>query len=226
MSIVSAQPVCAAYAAHGMPGPSACAAYDCVALRASAHRSGHRSLGATLAEVEQGNALEHPRRRGNPSDMWVEAVAHRSFLPTGRGGKTGSAAVFSDDARDPAAGGGPASGWRGRGSSAQESQEKKRQGGRCSGSAHRGGFRDGGGGRIVVVACSGRGLALGRRRGQLRAREVARSGRRARDEARRRRQRGGVFGHGRSGRLLARPVHSDIAAHGSQLGRGARRHCH
>jgi hypothetical protein len=39
-----------------------------------------------MVEVEQGKALEHPWRRGHPSGMWVEAVAHWSFLPTGRGG--------------------------------------------------------------------------------------------------------------------------------------------
>jgi hypothetical protein len=64
-------------------------------------------------------------------------------------------------------------------------QRKSGKGGRCSGSAHRGGFRDGGGGRTAAVARSGRGMALGRRRGGLRAWEVARSGRRVRDEARR-----------------------------------------
>jgi hypothetical protein len=84
-----------------------------------------------MAEVEQGNTLEHPRWRGHPPGMWVEVVAHRSFLPTGRG-KTGSAAVFSDEVRAPRADGGPASGWRGRGRSAQQSPEKKRQGGRGS----------------------------------------------------------------------------------------------
>jgi hypothetical protein len=69
-------------------------ARDCAALRASAHRSGHRSPGtrrgaagggATVVEVEQGKALEHPRWRGHLLGMWVEAVAHQSFLPTGRG---------------------------------------------------------------------------------------------------------------------------------------------
>jgi hypothetical protein len=125
-----------------LAGPaSACVARDCTARRASAHRSGHRSPGthrgaagggATMAEVEQRKVLEHPRRRGHPPGMWVEAIAHRSFLPTGKGGKTRLAVVFSDEVRAPVAGGGPASGWRGRGSSAQQSTEKKRQGG-CSG---------------------------------------------------------------------------------------------
>jgi hypothetical protein len=166
---------------------SACASRDCTALRVSAQRSGHRSPGArrgavvggaTVAEVEQGKALEHPRRRGHPPGMWVEAVAHRSFLPR-EGGKTRSVvAAFSDEVRAPAVGSGPTSGWRGRGSSAQQSPEKKQQGG-CSGSAHRGGFRDGGGGRTATVARSGRGTALRRRRGLLRAWEVVRSGWRA-----------------------------------------------
>jgi hypothetical protein len=42
--------------------------------------------GATMAEVEQRKALEHPRRRGHPLGMWVEAIAHRSFSSTGKGG--------------------------------------------------------------------------------------------------------------------------------------------
>jgi hypothetical protein len=75
---------------------SACAARDYAARRASAHRSGHRSSGArrgavgggaTVAVVEQGEALEDPRQRGHPPGMWVEAISHRSFLPTGKGGK-------------------------------------------------------------------------------------------------------------------------------------------
>jgi hypothetical protein len=57
-------------------------------------------------------ALEHPRRRGYPPGMGVEAIAHRSSLSTGRGRKTGSATVFSDEARAPVAGGGPTMGRR------------------------------------------------------------------------------------------------------------------
>jgi hypothetical protein len=77
-----------------------------LAWRASAHRSGHRSPGAhhgmagggaTGAKVGRAGALEHPRWRGHPSDKWVKAAAHPSFLPTGGGGKTGMAAVFSDE---------------------------------------------------------------------------------------------------------------------------------
>jgi hypothetical protein len=88
--------------------------------------SGHRSLGtrrgaagggAIAAEVEQTTALEHPRRRGYPSGMGVEAIAHRSSLLTGRGRKTGSASAFSNEARAPVAGGGPATGRRRRVSS-------------------------------------------------------------------------------------------------------------
>jgi hypothetical protein len=102
-------------------------ARDCAALHTSAHRSGHRSPGAhrgtadggaIVAEVEQGKALEHPLWRGHLPGMWVEAVAHRSFLSMGRG-KTGSAAAFSDEVRALTAAGGPALGWRGRGRSAQ-----------------------------------------------------------------------------------------------------------
>jgi hypothetical protein len=178
-----------------------------------------------VAEVEQGKALEHPRWRGHPPSMWVEAVAHRSFVPTGRG-KTGSAAVaFSDEVTAPMVDGGPASGGGGEEARLNSLWRKSGKGG-ARGSAHRGGFRDGGGGRTAAVARSGRGTTLGRRRGRLRAREVARLGRRVRGKARRRRQRGSVFGHGRSGWLLTRPVHSDITTHGSQSGRGARRHCH
>jgi hypothetical protein len=57
-------------------------------------------------------ALQHPRWRGYPPGMGVEAIAHRSSMSTGRGRKTESAAAFSDEARAPVAGGGPASGWR------------------------------------------------------------------------------------------------------------------
>jgi hypothetical protein len=68
--------------------------------------------GAIVAEVEQKMSLQHPRRRGYPPGMGVEAIAHRSSMSTGRGRKTESAAAFSDEARAPVAGGGPASGWR------------------------------------------------------------------------------------------------------------------
>jgi hypothetical protein len=65
-----------------------------------------------VVEVEQKTALEHPRWRGYPPGMGVEAIAHRRSLSAGRGRKTGSAAAFFDEARAPVAGGGPASGWR------------------------------------------------------------------------------------------------------------------
>jgi hypothetical protein len=42
-----------------------------------------------VVEVEQRKALEHPRRRGHPRGMWVEAIAHRSFSSTGRAEKLG-----------------------------------------------------------------------------------------------------------------------------------------
>jgi hypothetical protein len=105
-----------------LAGPaSACAARDGAAQRASACRSGHHSLGmrhgvaggsATAAEAEQKAALEHPRRRGYPPVMGVDAIAHWSSLSMGRGRKTGSAVMFSDEARAPVAGGGPVTGRR------------------------------------------------------------------------------------------------------------------
>jgi hypothetical protein len=60
----------------------------CAALRVSGHRSpgarrGAAGGGATVVEVEQGEALKHTRRRGHPPGRWVEAVAHLSFSPTG-----------------------------------------------------------------------------------------------------------------------------------------------
>jgi hypothetical protein len=80
--------------------------------------------------------------------------------------------------------GGPASGGGGEEARLNSLWRKSGKGG-ARGSAHRGGFRDGGGGRTAAVARSGRGTTLGRRRGRLRAREVARLGRRVRGEARR-----------------------------------------
>jgi hypothetical protein len=177
-------------------------ARDRAALCVSTHRSGHRSPGArrgmagggaTVAEVEQGKALEHPRRRGHPPGMWVEVVAHRSFLPTGRG-KTGSVAAFSDEVRAPAAGGGPASGWRGERTLSSIVPGEKVAGGvlglrsswrvtrwrrrpDSSGDA----LRQGHDVRMVMWSASGTGGgAVGTAR------------------VRRRRQRGGIFGHGRS----------------------------
>jgi hypothetical protein len=44
--------------------------------------------------------------------MGVEAIAHRRSLSTGKGRKTGSTAAFSDEVRDPMAGGDPAMGRR------------------------------------------------------------------------------------------------------------------
>jgi hypothetical protein len=130
-----ARPVFTAHVAHGRSGGSArCTARaarglpgrprperPATAWRASARQSGHRSPGArrgaagsstTAVKAEQKAALEHPRRRGYPPGMWVEVIAHRSSLSTGRGRKTGSAAAFSDEARAPVAGGGPAMGRR------------------------------------------------------------------------------------------------------------------
>jgi hypothetical protein len=143
-------------------GPaSACAARDGAVRRESACRSGHRSPGAcrgvagggaTAAEVEQTAPLEDPRRRGYPSGMGVEAIANRSSSSTGRGRKTGSAAAFSDEVRAPVAGGSPAMGRRKRELSSMFHGRKAAR--RGSGSAHRGGARDGGGGRTMTVARS------------------------------------------------------------------------
>jgi hypothetical protein len=98
-STVPMRPVCTAHATHGLARPaSAYAARDCAVLRASAHWSGHHSPGmlhgtagggATVVKVEQGEVLEHPRRRGHPPGKRVEAAAHRSFLPMGRVEKPG-----------------------------------------------------------------------------------------------------------------------------------------
>jgi hypothetical protein len=157
--------VCTARVAHdhstGSARCTARAARDGVARRASARRSSHRSLGAchgtacggaTAAEVEQMVALEHPRWRGYPPGMGVEAIDHRSSSSTERGRTTGSAAAFSDEARAPMASGGPATGRRKREQSSTFHGRKAAR--RGSGSAHRGRARDGGGGRIVTVARS------------------------------------------------------------------------
>jgi hypothetical protein len=155
-----------------LAGPaSACTARDGAAQRACAHRSGHHSpgahrgadgCGATMAEVEQRTALEHPQRRGHPPGMWVEAIAHRSFLSTGRADKPGRRrrSPMRWGLRWPA---GTASEWRGRESSGSSVPGEKAARGGARGSAHRGGVHGGG--------------ALGQRRGRLRTWETARSGR-------------------------------------------------
>jgi hypothetical protein len=135
MPTAPAWPVCTACAAYGHSAGSAQCTMrvarglpgrprpvrPAMARRESTRRSGHRSLGArrsvasggaTAKEVEQTTALEHPRRRGYPPGMGVEAIAHRSSLSTGRGRKTGSVATFSDEARALVVGGGPAMGRR------------------------------------------------------------------------------------------------------------------
>jgi hypothetical protein len=113
-------------------------------------------------------ALKHPRRRGYPPGMGVEAIAHRSSLSTGRGRKTGSAAAFSDEVRAPVAGGSLATGRRERELSSTFHERKATR--RGSGSAHRGRARDGGGDRTTTVARSD---SVGR----LRTWTTARSGR-------------------------------------------------
>jgi hypothetical protein len=156
-----------------------------VALRASAHWSGHRSpgahrgtagCGATVAEVEQGEALEHPQRRGHPPGNWVEATAHRSFLPMGRVEKPGrrQRSLTRWGLWWPA--GSCVRVARERKLRLKCTRRKRRQGG-ARGSAHRGGVRDSRGGRTAAVARSDRGTALGQRRGRLRTRVTVRSGR-------------------------------------------------
>jgi hypothetical protein len=68
--------------------------------------------GAVTALRARITVLEHPRRRGYPPGMGVEAIAHWSSLSMGRGRKTRSAAAFSDEARAPVADNGPATGRR------------------------------------------------------------------------------------------------------------------
>jgi hypothetical protein len=96
--------------------------------------------------------LKHPRWRGYPPGMGVEAIAHRSSLSTGRGRKTGSAAAFSDEVRALVASGGPAMERRERVLSSTFNERKVAR--RGSGSAHRGRARDGGGGQTATVARS------------------------------------------------------------------------
>jgi hypothetical protein len=166
-----------------------------------------------MVEVEQGEALEHPRQRGHPPGKQGEAAAHRSFLPMGRVEKLGRRR------RSPMRWGlrwpvGSCVMWGGRGSSgASVSGEKGGKWGGARGSAHCGGVHDGRGGQTTAVARSDRGTTLRQRCGQLRTWETARSGwaRVRRGEVRRGRcrQRGSVFGHGpvgngRSERLLTR----------------------
>jgi hypothetical protein len=82
-----------------------------------------------VAEVEQGEVLKHPRRRGHPPGKWVEAVAHQSFLPMGREKKTGTTAAFFDEVGAPVAGGVLCRGGEGEEAHAQVKLEKRRQGG-------------------------------------------------------------------------------------------------
>jgi hypothetical protein len=173
---ICARPSCIVRAARGLPGRP-WPVRPATARRASARWSEHRSPGARrgaadggaiAAEVEQTTALEHPRWRGYPPGMGVEAIAHRSSLSMGRGRKTGSAVAFSDEARAPVAGGGPATGRRKRELSSTFHRRKAAR--RGSGFAHRGRARDGGGGRTAIVARSD---SVGR----IRTRTTTRSGR-------------------------------------------------
>jgi hypothetical protein len=98
------------------------------------------------------------------------------FLADEKGRKTRMAAAFSDEVGAPVAGGVLRRGGKEEEAQAQGYPEKKVARG-AQDSAHRGGVRDGGGGRTKAVAHSDRGTTLGRRRGRLRTWETARSGR-------------------------------------------------
>jgi hypothetical protein len=122
-------------------------------------------------------ALEHPRRRGYPPGIGVEAIAHRSSLSTRRGRKTGSAVAFSDEARAPVAGGGPTTGrWR-RVSGGGGAETTTAPGG----TAHLARRRSAMAASVWCSNSSGGEPRTAER--QLRTRTTARSGRRARGEA-------------------------------------------
>jgi hypothetical protein len=168
------------HSAHGprLAGPaSACAARDCATRHVSAHQSGHRAPGAchgaagggaTVAEVEQRKAFEHPRQRGHPPGMLVEAIAHRSFLSTGRVKKLGQRQRSPMRWGAPVTGGSCVGAERERKLGSTIHREKAARGG-ARGSAHRGGVRDDGGGRTAVVVRSDNDVVSfghGRRRGR------------------------------------------------------------
>jgi hypothetical protein len=77
-------------------------------------------------------ALEHPRWRGHLPDKWVKAAAHPSFLPTGRGEKTGTAVAFSNEVGAPVAGVVLHQGGKEEGVRHSYTRGKRQQGG-CSG---------------------------------------------------------------------------------------------
>jgi hypothetical protein len=144
----------------GRPQPALPATMRHCARHASAHRSGHHSPGArrgtagggsTVEEVEQGEVLEHPWRRDHLAGKWVEAAAHRSFLPTGRVEKPGQ------QRRSPMRWGlrWPAGSYIGVGRKRKlrrKCTQRKRRQVSARGSAHRGGVSDGGGGRTTTMA--------------------------------------------------------------------------
>jgi hypothetical protein len=194
-------------------------------------RRGAAGGGATIAEVEQRKALEHPQQRGHPSGMWVEAIAHQSFLPTGRGENRIDGGVLrrgegSDGQRWSCVG------VEGGEEARLNSPRRKSGKGGARGSAHREGFHDGGGGRTAAVARSAGarrsdGDLVGFRHGRWRSWDGACEMRRGEAaSAARWRFWTRPVENGRSGRLLTRLARSDIATHGSQSGRGVRRHCH
>jgi hypothetical protein len=142
-STVLARLVGTAHTAHGLPGRPR------LARTTTARRGARAHTGARGGA--QASTTERP-----PAGHVGGGDSSPEFLADGEGGKTRLAAAFSDEVRAPAAGGGPASRWRGRGNSAQQSTEKKtaRGGWGCSGLCSRGGVHDGGGGRTAAVVRS------------------------------------------------------------------------
>jgi hypothetical protein len=110
---------------------------------------------------------------GSPFGQVGGGSSSPELLADGKGGKTGTAAVFFDKVGAPVAGGVLHRGGEEEEAQAQVNPEKRWQGG-ARGSAHRGGVHDGGGGRTTAVAHSDRGTALGQRCGRLRTWETAR----------------------------------------------------
>jgi hypothetical protein len=135
-----ARPICIAHAAHGFAGLAlACAARDCAALRASAHRSGHRSR----AHVTARPPAALPWRRWSKR----RRLSIHGGEPTRRASGWRRQLTVASCRRE---------GWRGRGSSGSSVPGEKggKGGGGARGSTHRGGVRDGGGGRTAAVARS------------------------------------------------------------------------
>jgi hypothetical protein len=126
--------------AHWRSRPTACAACplarraarECAPKRSPCFRRPSRH-GRQRHYRGRGGVLEHPRWRGHPSDDWVKAATHLSFLAMGRGGKTGMAAAFSDKVGASVAGRVLRRGGKEEGAQAQLYLEKKAARGGCSG---------------------------------------------------------------------------------------------